>query len=101
MIEDISSNQGNFCLTLLDTKRESEIGLGTDWPFEALNAGECLVSDQFSGAEIGDEITLKLQIVFLLKAMIKHYNNDVKAEDDPAVSINGIKIINVSCKIVG
>ena len=34
-------------LILMDTDREKEIGLGPDYPFEPLKAGECIVSSEF------------------------------------------------------
>ena len=33
---------------LIDTKREKQIGLGPDWPFEPLGAGECIISRQLA-----------------------------------------------------
>ena len=43
-------------LVLIDTDRENQIGLGIDYPFEPMNAGECIVASRFKeyGFKLGD-----------------------------------------------
>ena len=36
------------CLILMDTEREREIGLGTQYDYPALKDGECLISDSLA-----------------------------------------------------
>ena len=86
---------------MLDTKRESDIGLGTDWPFEALNAGECLLSESFSGADIGDDITVNVNLHNLINAMANHYNNYIKAAGDQEISNSDTYSFQITCTIVG
>ena len=34
---------GSGCLLLIDTQQEEKIGLGQNYPFEALGEGECII----------------------------------------------------------
>ena len=86
---------------MLDTKRESDIGLGTDWPFEALNAGECLLSDSYTGADIGDDITITVNLHYLIITMIEHYNSHIRAEGDKKISESDTYNFHITCTIVG
>jgi hypothetical protein len=47
----------------IDTVREKEIGVGTSWPFGALNEGSCIVSEQFAlkcGLNVGSIFTINI-----------------------------------------
>ena len=41
-------------MVLIETAREKEIGIGTDWPWEALDKGECLVTKENKDVDIGE-----------------------------------------------
>ena len=58
-----SSWQKRKTLVLIDTDRENQIGLGIDYPFEPMNAGECIVPSRFKeyGFKLGDQLMTKLE----------------------------------------
>mmetsp|Transcript_1214 Transcript_1214/g.1859 ORF Transcript_1214/g.1859 Transcript_1214/m.1859 type:complete len:198 (-) Transcript_1214:1127-1720(-) len=70
------------CIGAIDTAREKEISIGTDYPFKPLGPGECLVPIDLEadGVEIGDEVDVYLTMGSLLKAMAAEYNNLTNAE---------------------
>ena len=45
-------------MIMLDTERENAMKLGSMWPYEKLNAGECIVTSKFTDANIGDTIQI-------------------------------------------
>ena len=60
---------------MLDTERELEIGLGPEYPFNALADGECIVSSEFSDkVKIGDWVNIQFEMNYLMEALIHHYN---------------------------
>ena len=55
----IMDSEYKATVILMDTERESDIGLGPDYPFDPLGAGECIVSDEYSeNFGIGETITV-------------------------------------------
>ena len=55
---EIADSTYTATVILMDTERESDIGLGPDYPFDPLGAGECIVSDAYSeNFGIGETIT--------------------------------------------
>ena len=59
-------------ILLMDTEREKQIGLGPNYPFEKLAAGECIIStimgDEF-GIEAGDHIKISMQYSYILETI--------------------------------
>jgi hypothetical protein len=53
------------CLILMDTEREREIGLGSQYPYPALKTGECLVGEEYAsilGVTEGDYIYQRISM---------------------------------------
>ena len=45
----------------MDTEQEKAIGLGADYPFDPLEAGECVIGNTWSSKfKVGDQVTLDL-----------------------------------------
>ena len=42
--------------SFIDTQREKDIGIGTDWPYDPLGAGECIVTSEYEDASEGDTV---------------------------------------------
>ena len=64
-------------LIMLDTEREKEIGLGPEYPYDALADGECIISSEFSDkVEIGDWVKIQFDMRYLMQALIIHYNEN-------------------------
>ena len=55
---DIEDSDYTASVVLMDTEREKTIGLGPEYPFEPLSAGECIVSKTYAeNFGIGETIT--------------------------------------------
>jgi len=72
------SLQDYFCFQFIDTSNEKAIGLGVDYPYEPLKAGECIVN---SGAlakhpdlVIGSIITFDLPYDEFMNTAKSNYN---------------------------
>lgn len=72
----------------MDTDLEKEIGLGADYPYPALGAGECNVPStyQASGKQIGDKVTVEFRIGKMLRTMAAIYNE----EYDPKIKAKSV-----------
>ena len=53
-------NSKDTCIMFMDTEREKQIKLGTDYPFDALGAGECILPNSYTayGLKVGDTVNL-------------------------------------------
>jgi len=50
-------------LFLMDTERENEIGLGPEYPYDALGEGECIVSSDYEeDYGLNEYMTLQIDI---------------------------------------
>ena len=61
----------------IDSKKEKQIGLGTQWPYPPLEQGECIISSQMSRelqVTTGDIIYLSSDVNYILLALVKIYN---------------------------
>ena len=61
----------------MDTAQEKAIGLGADYPFEPLGAGECIVPQEYkalTGVSKGETIKIETSFKHLLNSMIDLYN---------------------------
>ena len=75
--EIVGSDYDPPTVILMDTERESEIGLGSDYPFDPLGPGECIISDTYSdNFGIGEIITLRIgeDLFDLLYTQAAYYN---------------------------
>jgi len=63
--------------TILDTEREKEISLGTEWPYEPLKAGECIVSSKFEEADVGQTVQVSIDAGSLTEAMTRYFREEV------------------------
>ena len=62
-------------LILLDTEREKEIGLGPEYPFEALSDGECIISSEFANrVDLNQWVSITGDMRYLLDNQINYYN---------------------------
>ena len=64
-------------LIFMDTDRENRIKLGKDWPFKALNEGECLASTYFEKEyHVSKDETIKFNYTFVLSFnnIVSYYN---------------------------
>ena len=64
---------------LMDTNRELQIGLGVDYPFGPLGAGECVISNHYQytvkNVQIGQEIDIYVwNFGNLMSTMAYEYN---------------------------
>jgi hypothetical protein len=77
---------------MIDTEREKEIGIGTDWPYGPIPPQGCTMSTTIAGKwglAVGDKIQMSAKIVPLLNQIADYYNGF--AEDhglEPAVTWN-------------
>ena len=80
-------SRGEFCLLLIDTELEKSIGLGTEYPFGKLDAGECIVSPIFenNGYSVGDTVRVYVWLTQLIRAQAEYYNQNVRAPDESEV----------------
>lgn len=76
------------------------MGLGTDWPFDPLKAGECIISSLFDEGNVGDTIYLSFAYPPIV-ALVKHYNHEVRKPGDKNVGLSSIRVTNLPCTIVG
>ena len=70
------ADETDVCIAFIDTDQEDKIKLGTDYPFKALDEGECLVPKVFKtkgGLKVDDTIVLNFQIGEHLKVMVSDY----------------------------
>ena len=53
-----------MCLKFMDTEQEKKIDLGVGWPYSAMEAYECMISNEFQNKaiKIGDKVKIKLTI---------------------------------------
>ena len=74
----VENERPQYCLlTLMDTERENEINLGTDWPFEPLAAGDCVVDIAYQNElkkEVGDTLILSVPLYPLINMQAIIYN---------------------------
>ena len=63
-------------LMLIDTDLEKEIGLGADYPFGPLEAGECVVADVWKSRNYaeGDKLNIKAGLFELINNMAYQYD---------------------------
>lgn len=65
----------SLCVMLMDTDRETEIGLGSDYPYEPLAAGECLIPSIFAtDFSVGDEFEIYVSLYELTDTQSNFYN---------------------------
>ena len=83
---DINHHYGVINLILIDTEREKEIGLGTDWPYKPLGPGQCIISRAFAdtiyddyAVGIGDKLNLNVLIYNLTQTQADYFNEFEKA----------------------
>ena len=84
----VENEKPQYCLlTLMDTERENEIDLGTDWPFEPLAAGDCVVDIAYQNElkkEIGDTLILGVPLYPLINmqaTIFRELDPDVELPD--------------------
>ena len=61
----------------MDTKREKEIGLGADWPFDPMEKNECIINKEIAknyDIEVGERISVQIPNGFTMQVVIFHYN---------------------------
>ena len=61
---------------LIDTDLEKEIGLGADYPFGPLEAGECVVSDVWKSRNFaeGEKLNINASLIELINNMAYQYD---------------------------
>jgi len=90
----------------MDTQREKEIGLGPKYPFEPLQAGECILSSgllKYSnvGVGIGDTIHLQIKLYQLVANMAIQFNTYYKDPGLPDVLIPPNFKSDIPCVVKG
>ena len=92
------------CIGAIDTAQEKLIGIGTDYPFNSLGAGECLlpIGMQTEGVAINDSVEVYLTVGNLLNAMAAEYNKLTEASaKDYAPIVPKLTQVTFNCKVVG
>ena len=89
-----------MCVQLLDTEREREIGLGTDYPFEPLGPGECIANAGLGVAE-GETLQITVHWHYLIWYMAYDYNVFVKDPSIPDVPTITDVTTTVPCVVKG
>ena len=86
---------------MIDTAREAKLGIGTEWPFEPLDAGECLLTNTFKEVEIGDTVDVVLGTNSLLLAMSRYYMDNIWSHSRrDRIRVHG-DALSIECKVVG
>ena len=75
------------------------MGLGTNWPFDPLKAGECIISSLFDEKNVNDTIYLSFAYT-PIKALVLHYNDEVRKPGDKFVGLSSNRVTNLPCTIV-
>ena len=86
---------------LMDTALEKEIGIGTNYPFPPLGAGECVISvEEIKVLNVtnGSMVHMETYMVTMLNAIIDNYNSQT---DNPVHNMTNNITTNLTCKIVG
>ena len=67
--DGVTNYNTSVTLSYFDIEQEKAIGLATDWDFEPLGPGECIVPSRFSsyGVIAGVEIDIKVKIGNMFK----------------------------------
>ena len=68
------------CVMLIDTEREREGEVASQYPFPAMKQAECTISEQMALAlevEEGDMMYASLDVYHVLIALIDMYNEEV------------------------
>ena len=70
---------------LMDTEREADIGIGQDYPFGKLEAGECIISQgiaDLNEVAVGDQLTdVAINLYNLTRTQSVYFNEFVKDPD--------------------
>lgn len=93
-----------YTVQFIDTNREKEIDLGVKYPFNALNAGECIVN---SGArttdptlKIGDVMQLNIPMQELFNTIRNQYNDIFREPGHKRVNFDEQYDVVIPCTIV-
>ena len=88
----------------IDTDREKDIGLGSDYPFEPLGPLECIIPKKYKegyGLTVGFPLQLKLSAGNLLKSMVAEYNRVRGPGQQRALNPSSSTMLDFSCNIKG
>lgn len=92
-------------LLLIDTQREEDIYLGTQYPFGTLEAGQCLIADYVQDEmDLNDihAIQLYLNMTFTVTAVMENYNVlSVENGWEPLSNTTFNYTVTMPCTVVG
>jgi hypothetical protein len=86
-------------LMLLDTARETEIGLGVNYPYPPQAAGQCMISsgNAFTlNTTVNAPLTLSIPATVLLNTFIKDYNLQYEPQIE---EFNSTTTLDMTCTI--
>jgi len=90
---------------LMDTDLERGIGLGVNYPFPALQKGECVISveeKKVLSLNNGTDITIRISMVTMLNDIIDNFNTHVdNVTYFPVEDLDRYTYTNTACKVVG
>ena len=74
-------------ISFLDLERETDIELGTSWPYQDLAADECVLTNDYQEGNnnfaVGDKVAFGGNFSSLWRMVAEVYNDQVRAEGDP------------------
>ena len=74
--------ENNYKTALIDTAREKEIKLGTDWPWSALGEGECLVTKENKDLSVGSTYKVLIEgSTNLMQALSVYFMDNIWSGD--------------------
>ena len=93
-------------LTLIQTEREKEIGLGTGYPYGKLKKGQCLVNSEWmsdNNMTVGEDLSLEIKYTGdLSDAVLQYYNRLALVNGWPTDQTRPLdSTITGSCQIAG
>jgi hypothetical protein len=92
------------CVMLIDADTERHMELGTSWPFEPLQPGECLLSSAFAKtlqSEVGDTLLMKIPMQVLLDSIRDEFNQVASEQNMQTLSANVEGDLEIPCRIAG